>query len=197
MGINEDLNDIKILQNMLNTLNNPQGVEDYNQIIEDLEKIQDSTNENEQYHITTYFTNDSINEDPVYSKEGDSGFDLRAFIESPVTLESLERKLIPTGLKFQLSPNTELQVRPRSGMALKHGISVLNTPGTVDEGYRGEVGVIVINLSKLPYTIEPGDRIAQGVITSVLGSNITKLVKKEELNETERGSSGFGSTGKN
>ena len=190
MGINEDLNDIKLLQNMLNTLNNPQGVEDYNQIIEDLEKIQDSTNENEQYHITTYFTNDSINEDPLYSKEGDSGFDLRAFIESPVTLESLERKLIPTGLKFQLPPNTELQVRPRSGMALKHGISVLNTPGTVDEGYRGEVGVIVI-------TIEPGDRIAQGVITSVLGSNITKLVKKEELNETERGSSGFGSTGKN
>ena len=197
MGINEDLNDIKLLQNMLNTLNNPQGVEDYNQIIEDLEKIQESTNENEQYHITTYFTNDSINEDPVYSKKGDSGFDLRAFLDEPMILAPMERKLIPTGLKFQLPPNSELQVRPRSGMALKHGISVLNTPGTVDEGFRGDVGIIIINLSKVSYTIEPGDRIAQGVITSVLGSNITKLVKKEELNETERGSSGFGSTGKN
>ena len=109
----------------------------------------------------------------------------------------LERKLIPTGLKFQLPTNTELQVRPRSGMAYKHGISVLNTPGTVDEGYRGDVGIIAINLSNETYTIQPGERIAQGVIMNVLGSNLSKLVKKEELNETERGSTGFGSTGKN
>ena len=146
---------------------------------------------------TTYFTNDSNNEDPTYAKEGDSGFDLRAFINEPVTLKPLERKLIPTGLKFQLPTNTELQVRPRSGMAYKHGISVLNTPGTVDEGYRGDVGIIAINLSNETYTIQPGERIAQGVIMNVLGSNLSKLVKKEELNETERGSTGFGSTGKN
>ena len=181
---------------MLNKLNNPQGVEDYNKIIEDIEKIQSNDYSNINYN-TTYFTNDSNNEDPTYAKEGDSGFDLRAFINEPVTLKPLERKLIPTGLKFQLPTNTELQVRPRSGMAYKHGISVLNTPGTVDEGYRGDVGIIAINLSNETYTIQPGERIAQGVIMNVLGSNLSKLVKKEELNETERGSTGFGSTGKN
>ena len=196
MGINEELKDIKILQDMLNKLNNPQGVEDYNKIIEDIEKIQSNDYSNINYN-TTYFTNDSNNEDPTYAKEGDSGFDLRAFINEPVTLKPLERKLIPTGLKFQLPTNTELQVRPRSGMAYKHGISVLNTPGTVDEGYRGDVGIIAINLSTETYTIQPGERIAQGVIMNVLGSNLSKLVKKEELNETERGSTGFGSTGKN
>ena len=196
MGINEELKDIKILQDMLNKLNNPQGVEDYNKIIEDIEKIQSNDYSTINYN-TTYFTNDSNNEDPTYAKEGDSGFDLRAFINEPVTLKPLERKLIPTGLKFQLPTNTELQVRPRSGMAYKHGISVLNTPGTVDEGYRGDVGIIVINLSNETYTIQPGERIAQGVIMNVLGSNLSKLVKKEELNETERGSTGFGSTGKN
>lgn len=196
MGINEELKDIKILQDMLNKLNNPQGVEDYNKIIEEIEKIQSNDYPTINYN-TTYFTNDSNNEDPTYAKEGDSGFDLRAFINEPVTLKPLERKLIPTGLKFQLPTNTELQVRPRSGMAYKHGISVLNTPGTVDEGYRGDVGIIAINLSNETYTIQPGERIAQGVIMNVLGSNLSKLVKKEGLNETERGSTGFGSTGKN
>ena len=196
MGINEELKDIKILQDMLNKLNNPQGVEDYNKITQHIEKIQSNDYSTINYN-TTYFTNDSNNEDPTYAKEGDSGFDLRAFINEPVTLKPLERKLIPTGLKFQLPTNTELQVRPRSGMAYKHGISVLNTPGTVDEGYRGDVGIIVINLSNETYTIQPGERIAQGVIMNVLGSNLSKLVKKEELNETERGSTGFGSTGKN
>lgn len=196
MGINEDINDIKLLQNMLDQLNNPQGVEDYNQIIDNIEKIQSNQPSHTTYN-TTYFTNDSNNEDPTYAKEGDSGFDLRAFISESITLKPLERKLIPTGLKFQLPPNTELQVRPRSGMAYKHGISVLNTPGTVDEGYRGDVGIIAINLSNENYTITPGERIAQGVIMNVMGANLSKLIKKEELNETERGSTGFGSTGKN
>ena len=133
---------------------------------------------------------------PFYSNTGDSGFDLRAHISEPVTIKPLERKLIQTGLKFQLSENTELQVRPRSGMALKHGITVLNTPGTVDEGYRGEVGIIVINLSNEKYTIQPGERIAQGVIMNVIGQGMSKLVNTNKLNETERGSGGFGSTGK-
>jgi dUTP pyrophosphatase len=146
--------------------------------------------------IITKFINNSTNSDPDYAKVGDSGFDLRAFINEPVTLKPLERKLIPTGLKFELSPNTELQVRPRSGMALKHGISVLNTPGTVDEGYRGEVGVIAVNLSNEDYTIEPGERIAQGVIMNVVGQGISKLTKVESLTNTDRGDGGFGSTGK-
>ena len=148
------------------------------------------------FKIKTKFTNSSNNPDPEYAKVGDSGFDLRAFIDKPVTLKPLERKLIPTGLKFELSSNTELQVRPRSGMALKYGISVLNTPGTVDEGYRGDVGIIVVNLSNEEYTIEPGERIAQGVIMNVVGQGISDLIKVEKLNETERGSTGFGSSGK-
>lgn len=148
------------------------------------------------FKIKTKFTNNSNNPDPEYAKIGDSGFDLRAFISEPITLKPLERKLIPTGLKFELSPNTELQVRPRSGMALKYGISVLNTPGTVDEGYRGEVGVIVVNLSNEEYTIQPGERIAQGVIMNVVGQGISELSKVNNLSNSERGDSGFGSTGK-
>jgi len=146
---------------------------------------------------TTNFINNSNNPDPTYAKEGDSGFDLRAYIDEPVTLKPLERKLIPTGLKFELSPNTELQVRPRSGMALKHGISVLNTPGTVDEGYRGDVGIIAVNLSNEEYTIQPGERIAQAVIMNVIGQGLSNLEKVETLSETERGDTGYGSSGKN
>ena len=104
--------------------------------------------------------------------------------------------MVPTGLRFELPPNTELQVRPRSGMALKHGISVLNTPGTVDEGYRGEVSIIAINLSNEVYKINPGERIAQGVIMNVVGQGISELIKVNDLSSTERGSDGFGSTGK-
>jgi dUTP pyrophosphatase len=146
-------------------------------------RIESFNNEelNEYDNFKTKFTNSSDNSDPEYAKVGDSGFDLRAYLNESVTLKPLERKLIPTGLKFELPPNTELQVRPRSGMALKHGISVLNTPGTVDEGYRGDVGVIAVNLSNEDYTIEPGERM---------------LTKTNTLTDTERGDGGFGSTGK-
>jgi dUTP pyrophosphatase len=147
------------------------------------------------FKIKTKFTNNSNNPDPEYANVGDSGFDLRAFIPEPITLKPLERKLIPTGLRFELSPNTELQVRPRSGMALKHGISVLNTPGTVDEGYRGDVGIIAVNLSNEEYTIQPGDRIAQAVIMNVVGQGISDLIKVTNLSDTTRGNNGFGSTG--
>ena len=163
--------------------------------IEELEKTSFITEEDIP-KMEVKYVNKSNNQDPEYIHKDDSGFDLRAYLSEPVTLKPLERKLIPTELRFELSSNTELQVRPRSGMALKHGISVLNTPGTVDEGYRGEVGIIVVNLSNDPYTIEPGDRIAQGIIMNVIGQNISTLLKTENLNETERGTKGFGSTGK-
>ena len=196
MGLEEELKELNDLKDMLHSLSGEETtVETYGKVIDDLE-IMARQNEGEELKITTKFTNDSNNEDPSYSKEGDSGFDLRAFLDAPITLEPLERVLIPTGLKFQLPTNTELQVRPRSGMALKYGISVLNTPGTVDESYRGEVGIIAINLSNDYYTIQPGERIAQGVITNVIGSNISYLEKTTQLNETERGSKGFGSSGK-
>ena len=188
----ENLN--KLLDEITSSLDTPKNnslpIDEHNNLISNYEAIKDK------FNVITKFTNSSNNVDPEYSREGDSGFDLRAYLSEPVTLKSLERKVIPTGLRFELSSNTELQVRPRSGMALKHGITVLNTPGTVDEGYRGEVGVIAINLSNEDYTIQPGERIAQGIITHVIGQSISTLIKKKTLNETERGSGGFGSTGK-
>ena len=199
MDTKELLTMIENFQNMSKDINGSEDLE-LNKYVEELKKVYDldeKSTETYEYKVTTKFINNSNNEDPTYAKEGDSGFDLRAFIDEPVTLKPLERKLIPTGLKFELSPNTELQVRPRSGMALKHGISVLNTPGTVDEGYRGDVGIIAVNLSNEEYTIEPGERIAQAVIMNVVGHRLSNLEKVENLTETERGDTGYGSSGKN
>ena len=191
----QDLGDIKDIINLLsNTVQAPaattESVNNYDELVKSYESLKYN------FNVVTKFTNGSNNPDPEYSREGDSGFDLRAYLSESITLKPLERKLIPTGLRFELSANTELQVRPRSGMALKYGISVLNTPGTVDEGYRGEVGIIAVNLSNDDYTIEPGERIAQGVIMNVVGQRITKLIKTETLTESERADGGFGSTGK-
>jgi dUTP pyrophosphatase len=192
----DEIPELKELQDLLQEIQT--AVKDENPQLpkDNLNPIEFYKNKLSPQFIITKYSNNSTNNDPEYTQVGDSGFDLRADIKNPIVLKSLERKLIPTGLKFELSPNTELQVRPRSGMALKHGISVLNTPGTVDEGYRGEVGIIAVNLSKDTYTIQPGERIAQGVIINVIGQNISKLIKTNELNETQRGSGGFGSTGK-
>ena len=169
-------------------------LETYNDM--DLQEEENYYNTDTDYSIEIKYTNTSNNTDPEYANVGDSGFDLRAYLSEPVTLKPLERALIPTGIRVQLPPSTELQVRPRSGMALKHGISVLNTPGTVDEGYRGEIGVIAVNLSNEEYTIQPGERIAQAVVMYVIGQTISKLTKTNTLDETERGESGFGSSGK-
>jgi len=196
-----DTNELMDLINQFQTMNkqyNNETDEELDSYINQLKKLYGDNETTTTYNqTTTKFINNSNNPDPTYAKEGDSGFDLRAYISEPVTLKPLERKLIPTGLKFELSPNTELQVRPRSGMALKHGISVLNTPGTVDEGYRGDVGIIAVNLSNEDYTIQPGERIAQAVIMNVIGHRVSNLEKVETLTETERGDTGYGSSGKN
>lgn len=158
---------------------------------------------------TVKFVNKSPNEDPKYAHEGDSGFDLRAWISEDdegvkknsegqytLTLKSLERRLIHTGIYVELPENTEAQVRSRSGLSLKEGLIVANTPGTVDNFYRNEVGIIVINLSKKPITIINGDRIAQMVIMPVYLKELVNLKKIEEINTaTERGTQGFGSSG--
>lgn len=185
--LSKELGELEELKNILSQIDNI-NLKDYSNY--------DFSNDISEYKIKTKFTNNSNNPDPEYAKVGDSGFDIRANISEPITLKPLERVLVPTGLKFELSPNTELQVRPRSGMALKHGISVLNTPGTVDEGYRGEVGIIAVNLSNEEYVINPGERIAQGVIMNVIGQGFSELVRVNNLTSTERGSDGFGSTGK-
>jgi dUTP pyrophosphatase len=144
--------------------------------------------------IKTKFINKSEHKNPTYEKEGDSGFDLRA--NEGGTLKSLERRLVPTGLYFELQEGYELQIRPRSGLAYKNGITVLNSPGTVDTGYRGEVKVLLVNLSNEDFTWDDGERIAQGVITSRVSTDFGELEEVRELTESERGSGGFGSTGR-
>lgn len=129
---------------------------------------------------------------PKYATPQSAGMDLRANIEEAFTLKPLERKLVPTGLFISLPEGYEAQVRPRSGLALKHGITVLNTPGTVDADYRGEVGVVLVNLSNEPFTVEPGERIAQMVIAK---HEQADFVVVEVLDETERGAGGYGHTG--
>ena len=131
---------------------------------------------------------------PCYQTEGAAGMDLCAFINEPITLASLERKLIPTGFKMELPTGYEAQIRPRSGMSIKHGITLINCVGTIDEDYRGEVCVPIVNLSKDIFTINNGDRIAQMVIAPVTKAEI-KVVT--EISDTQRGEGGFGSTGKN
>ncbi len=131
---------------------------------------------------------------PSYQTEGAAGMDLCAFLDEPITLKSLERRLIPTGLKMEIPHGYEAQVRPRSGMSIKHGITLVNCVGTIDEDYRGELCVPVINLSTEEFTIHNGDRIAQMIIAPVTRANIEVV---SELSETNRGEGGFGSTGKN
>lgn len=137
--------------------------------------------------------NKSNNELPAYETIGSAGLDIRAFIEESITLNPFERKLIKTGLFLEIPVGYEAQVRPRSGFALKNGVTVLNTPGTIDADYRGEVGVILINLSQEKVGIHSGDRIAQLVFAKVEQAEWTEV---ETLSETERGEGGFGSTGK-
>ncbi len=137
--------------------------------------------------------NKSDNELPAYETIGSAGLDIRAFIEETITLNPFERKLIKTGLFLEIPVGYEAQVRPRSGYALKNGVTVLNSPGTIDADYRGEVGVILINLSQEKVEIHSGDRIAQLVFAKVEQAEWTEV---ETLSETERGAGGFGSTGK-
>ncbi|MCE4564078.1 dUTP diphosphatase [Maribellus sp. CM-23] len=138
--------------------------------------------------------NKSRNELPAYSTKLSAGMDLRANLDQPVTLKPLQRALVPTGLFIELPEGYEAQVRPRSGLALKKGITVLNTPGTIDADYRGEIGVILINLSQEDFVIENGERICQMVISS---HETVEWDLVEVLEETERGAGGFGHTGKN
>jgi len=130
---------------------------------------------------------------PSYATPFSAGMDLRANLDQPVTLGPLERAMIPTGLHIELPAGYEAQVRPRSGLAAKHGISIVNAPGTIDADYRGEIKVILVNLSNDPFTIEAGERIAQLVVAR---HEAVEWEPVEVLEESQRGSGGFGSTGK-
>jgi dUTP pyrophosphatase len=143
--------------------------------------------------ISVHIMNHSGNPMPEYATEGSSGMDIRAFLEAPVTLKPLERALIPTGLFMELPAGYEVQIRPRSGLAAKQGLTCLNTPGTIDSDYRGEIKVILVNLSNDVQVIQNGERIAQMVFARV---ERAELKTASVLNETSRGAGGFGHTGK-
>ena len=145
--------------------------------------------------IKVKIINRSHHELPAYATPGSAGMDVRAYLpDGPVVLGPLERALIPTGLYMQLPHGFECQIRPRSGLALNEGLGLLNSPGTIDADYRGEIGVIVVNLSNNVISIKDGERICQMVINKV---EQAELIEVNELNATERGSGGFGHTGKN
>lgn len=130
---------------------------------------------------------------PTYATPHSAGLDLRANLVTPITLQPMERRLIPTGLRIALPSGYEAQVRPRSGLALKHGVTLLNTPGTIDADYRGEIGVIMVNLSNEPFVVKNGERIAQLVIAQYEQAEWEVV---ESLDETSRGEGGFGHTGR-
>ena len=142
--------------------------------------------------MTIKIINKSTHKLPAYETIASAGMDLRAHISAPVILKPLERTIVKTGLFIELPVGFEAQVRPRSGLAAKHGLTVLNSPGTVDADYRGEIGVILVNLSSVDFKIEDGERIAQLVIAK---HERAQWVEVQELNETPRGEGGFGSTG--
>lgn len=137
--------------------------------------------------------NHSNNPLPEYATAGSSGVDLRAWLEAPVVIKPLERSLVPTGIYLEIPPGWEAQVRPRSGLAIKQGLTCLNTPGTIDSDYRGEIKVILVNLDSVEHTIHSGDRIAQMVFQQVQQVN---WVPVDSLESSERGEGGFGHTGK-
>ncbi|MEI6586799.1 MAG: dUTP diphosphatase [Sediminibacterium sp.] len=142
---------------------------------------------------TVNVINHSNNPLPEYATSGSSGMDIRAYLEAPIEIQPLERVLVPTGLFIELPHGTEVQIRPRSGLAIKQGITCLNSPGTIDADYRGEIKVILINLSNTLQIISSGDRIAQMVFQQVSAIEWNPVVS---INETQRGSGGFGHTGK-
>lgn len=145
------------------------------------------------------YMNESNYKNPSYETGGSAGFDFRANISESLVIPGKRSDnnitIVPTGLFFELPKNVELQVRPRSGLAAKHGITVLNSPGTVDSDYRGEVKVILINHKSEDFTINPGDRIAQGVLSTVINKTNSELTEVNNLSDTDRGDGGFGSTG--
>ncbi len=144
--------------------------------------------------ITIGIRNVSENPMPAYATTGSSGLDIRAWISAPLVLNSLERFMVPTGIFIEIPVGYEAQMRPRSGLAIKQGLTCLNSPGTIDSDYRGELKVILVNLSNEPQTIHPGDRIAQLVFQKV---ELIEWEAKSEFSQTNRGEGGFGHTGKN
>ena len=199
-NLEDILKKLKQYETLLSSDDNDDNIDEalageINETLELLNQEISAAQQKENSFLRIKFINKSTNEDPKFAYEGDSGFDLRADIEEPITLNPGERFLVPTGLYFELVKGLEIQVRPRSGLSIKYGITVLNSPGTVDSHYRGEVKIPLINLGQEPFKINKGDRIAQAVIAPVYGEGKVILDKTESINETVRGEGGFNSSG--
>lgn len=194
---NEQLKMLKDLQGKFSDVNmsNPQSMlESLGLNMDDMEEFfKVSTEENIDIKVDLKYTNELNNKEPEYAYESDSGFDLRSTEE--VWIQANDRKLIPTGLRFDIPDGYEIQVRSKSGLALNQGLMVLNSPGTVDSGYQGEVKVIIFNTTSERVKIEKGQKIAQAVLSPVVNGKWVNLIKVEELEEKDRNSNGFGSTG--
>ena len=181
----------RILQ--INDINDSYSLEDFDKEFSNLSTIDANQ---DYFKINLGFANKSDNQDPDFATAGSSGFDLRAFVSETTTIPSGKRAIVPTGLFFEIPENFEIQVRPRSGLAAKNGVTVLNTPGTIDADYRGEVKVILINHDEEAFVINNGDRIAQAVLCPVFSKNFVKLDKLDDVSkDTERSDGGFGHTG--
>ena len=196
----DELEKIKETLLQLGTSESPDKQEELTKKLKEFSSKNYSKEEQEklqQYFKTKLkFVNKSSNPDPEYATDGSSGFDLRASLETPMTLPAGDKTIVPTGLFFEIPDNFEIQIRPRSGLAAKNGVTVLNSPGTVDADYRGEIKVILINHGHEPFQINNGDRIAQAVIASVISKRFINLVKVDDISsDTQRGAGGFGSTG--
>jgi dUTP pyrophosphatase len=184
-----ELNELKSLMEQIESFNQTENMDESNFSFSDT---------NFDFKIKIKYTNNSNNPDPEYATSGSSGFDLRAYLDTPMILNPHTIKIVPTGLYFEIPENLEIQVRSRSSLSAKHGVAVLNSPGTIDSDYRGEIGVILINHSDNDFIINNGDRIAQGVISNVISKNIVNFSKVDEIDvNTERGDGGYGSTGIN
>lgn len=193
MGVQDK--QIKNMKSKFNEVLNPNSPYSHEDFVNEFGEITFEQSTAEFSKLKLNFVNESNNEDPEYATNGSSGFDLRANLPAPLVFKSGEIKIIPTGLFFDIPENFEIQVRPRSGLAAKRGITVLNSPGTVDSDYTGEVKVILINHGG-DYVIEHGERIAQAIVATVAAKNIINLNKVDNITKnTERGSGGFGSTG--
>jgi dUTP pyrophosphatase len=191
-------NELDFIRKKILDLSDPNKNYTQEDFYDDLNRIMMENNTKNDFRIKLKFVNKSDNPDPEYATEGSSGFDLRANLSQPMVIESGKFDMVPTGLYFDIPDNFEIQVRPRSGLAAKNGVTVLNAPGTVDSDYTGEVKVILINHGEEDFIINHGDRIAQAVVSTVSAKNVIKLEKIYEISKnTERASGGFGSTGKN
>jgi dUTP pyrophosphatase len=189
----DNIKKLKSVQTKISNFNKSDSQFNVDDLISNMDELDDILLNQSAGKLKLEYTNESNNKEPEYAYESDSGFDLRS--TEDLWIQANDRKLIPTGLRFDIPDGYEIQVRSKSGLALKQGLMVLNSPGTVDSGYQGEVKVIIFNTTNERIKIEKGQKIAQAVLCPVVNGKWVNLIKVEEIGEKDRNDKGFGSTG--